>query len=580
MPRRPGRGRNARVVVIGVVLAVGWLGLGYRLFQVQALEADAYASDGLDQRVRHEELPADRGTIYDRDGVELAVTVDAVAVIANPSQIENAEEVARVLSSVVDLDPEVLRERLGGDGQFAYVARGLDQADGDKVAQLIEQLGFTGLSLDTEPKRTYPAGSLASQLVGFVRGDTQEGLEGLEAAFDEELTGTAGRQIVERDQYGTPIPQADYLIEPAVPGADIILTIDRGIQFAAEESLAAALQRTNAIAGTIVVLDVDSGEVLAMANAPGFDPNHRSGLSADLFRNRAVSDVYEPGSTLKVVTIAAALDQGLVAPSTTFEVPNKLTVHDKTYTDVGRKNTETMSVAEIVADSSNIGTIMVQGILGNQRHYDYLKRFGLGSVTGTGLAIEASGTLHPAATWCETTCGPSTAIGYRVDVTPLQMAAVFAAIANDGVWVEPHVVREMIDAEGNVTTPDKLERPVMSAHTSQTMRRLLEGVVEVGTGQRAAVPGYSVGGKTGTTEKLIPGVGYSATARIASFIGFAPSDDAQVVVAVVLDSPHGEVQLGDGASEKLEFGGVSAAPVFAEVVEAALHQLGVVPNGG
>lgn len=580
MRRRPGQGRNARVVVVGAFLILGWFGLGYRLFQVQALEADVYASDGLDQRVRDEELPADRGTIYDRDGVELAVTVDAVTVIGNPSQIDDPEEVARVLSSVVGVDAEVLADRLDGDGQFVYIARGLDKGRGEQIAELVDQLGFAGISLTTEPKRSYPSGSLAAQLVGFVRADTQEGLEGIEAALDGELTGEPGRQIVERDQYGTPIPQAEVLIEPPVSGSDVVLTIDRSIQFAAERSLSAALERTNAVAGTVIVLDVDSGEVLAMANAPGFDPNDRGTLSPELFRNRAISDVYEPGSTLKVVTIAAALDQGLVAPSTKFEVPAELSVHDKTYTDVGRKETEVMSVAEIVARSSNIGTIMIQDYLGNTRHHEYLKRFGLGATTGTGLPVEASGNLHPVATWCETTCGPSTAIGYRVDVTPLQMAAVFAAIANDGVWVEPHVVREIVEPDGRVTTPDRVERPVMSERTADTMRRLLEGVVEVGTGQRAAVEGFAVGGKTGTTEKVIPGVGYSPTARISSFIGIAPIDHPEIVVAVVLDSPHGEIQVGDGPVEKLEFGGVSAAPVFSEVVEATLNQLGVVPHGG
>ncbi len=581
MRRRQGRGRNARVLVVGAVLVVGWFGLGYRLFQVQAIDAETYAADGLDQRVRHEDLPADRGTIYDRDGVELAVTVDAVTITANPSQVEDPTIAASVLAPVLGVDMDTLRERLSGDGQFAYVARAVDSEVGDRAAALVDQLGLTGISFGTEPRRTYPAGSLAAQLVGFVRSDdTQEGLEGLEFAFDDALTGTPGTQIVERDHYGTPIPQGELLIEPAVPGADIVLTIDRSIQYAAEQALAAALPATGAAGGTVIVLDVDTGEVLAMATAPGFDPNDRSGASPELYRNRAITDLYEPGSTLKVVTIAAALDMGIVAPSTRLDVPPDLLIHDKTYTDVGRERTEEMSVAEIVAKSSNVGTIMVQSLLGNADHYEYLRRFGLGSSTGTGLPGEAGGTLHPAASWCETTCGPSTAIGYRVDVTPLQMASVFAAIANDGVWVEPHVVREIIDGNGNRTTPDRVERPVVSTRTAETMRLLLQGVVDIGTGTRAAVEGYTVGGKTGTTEKLIPGVGYSPTDRIASFIGIAPIDRPEIVVAVVLDSPHGEVFDEDGAPTKLEYGGVSAAPVFAEVVEAALHQLGVAPDGG
>ncbi len=579
MGRRQGRGREGRLIVVGAVLVLAWFGLGYRLFEVQALEAETYASEGLDQRVRHEELPATRGTIYDRDGVELAVTVDATTVIANPSRVTDPAATARILAQFVGVDAAVLRDRLSGTGQFAYVARSLDRDTADAVRRAVEHFELTGVSFTTEPKRMYPAGALASALIGFVRSDTQQGLEGLEFAIDEELTGTPGIQIVERDAYGTPIPQAELLIEPAVPGSDVVLTIDREIQYIAETALADALTRTNATAGTVVVLDVHNGEVLAMANAPGFDPNERSSVTPDLYRNRAISDVYEPGSTLKVVTIAAALNEEVVSVGTTFEVPPELPIHDKTYTDVGRRETETMNVAQIVARSSNIGTIMVQDHLGNELHHEYLSRFGLGAITGSDLPAEASGKVHSLDNWCETTCGPSTAIGYRVDVTPLQMASVFATIANDGVWVEPHVIKEVIDGNGNRAVPDRVERPVVSAGTAATMRLLLQGVVETGTGSRAAITGYSVGGKTGTTEKLIPGVGYSDTDRIASFIGIAPIDAPEVVIAVVLDSPHGDVDEGGDEPAKLEFGGVSAAPVFAQVAEATLHQLGIAPRG-
>ncbi len=237
-----------------------------------------------------------------------------------------------------------------------------------------------------------------------------------------------------------------------------------------------------------------------------------------------------------------------------------------------------MTVSQIVAGSSNIGTITIQRMLGNARHHEYLARFGIGESTSIGLPAEASGRLHPLAEWCETTCGPSTSIGYRVDVTPLQMATVFATIANDGVWVQPSIVSEVIDGSGESSTPERVERTVVSPATARLMRHLLAGVVDSGTGFRAAVPGYTVGGKTGTTKKLIPGVGYSETDRISSFIGIAPIDRPEIVIAVVLDSPNGELVGEDGTVHELEFGGVSAAPVFAEVAQAALHQLGVAPN--
>ncbi len=565
------------MIMVGVVLILAWFGLGYRLFRVQALEADSYASEGVDQRVRHEELAAPRGTIYDRDGVELAVTVEAATIVADPSLVTDAEVTARILAPVVGVDEAVLRDRLSSDGRFAYVARSLDSARAEHAQRLVTDLNLTGISFTTEPLRTYPAGSLAASLIGFVRSDTQEGLEGLEFAYDNVLTGTPGIRIVERDAYGTPIPQADVLIEPSVAGSDVVLTIDREIQYAAEQALLAALERTNAVAGTVVVLDVDSGEVLAIANMPTYDPNDRSRFHPDSFRNRAVADVYEPGSTLKVVTIAAGLEEGIISPSSTFDVPSELTINDKTYTDVGRRKADIMNVAQIVARSSNIGTILVQKALGNDLHFHYLNRFGVGSATGSGMPGESSGRLHALADWCDSTCGPSTAIGYGVDVTPLQMAAAFAAIANDGEWVQPHVVREVIDGDGERTVPRVVRREVISPETADTMRLMLWGVVESGTGQRAAIEGYEVGGKTGTTEKLIPGVGYSQTDRIASFIGIAPIDAPEIVVAVMLDSPRTPAGVADDAP-RLEFGGVSAAPVFAEVAEAALHQLGIAPG--
>ncbi len=584
MGRRGGRTRNIRLLGVGLFIVLAWAGLGYRLVRVQAIEADTYASTGFDQRLSDEELPASRGTIYDRDGVELAVTVDAVTIVADPSLIEDPELVSRHLAPIVGQDEAELRARLEGEGRFAYVARAIPREDGDTIGELVEELELTGLSFLTEPRRAYPAGSLASQVVGFVRADTQEGLEGLELALDEELTGVAGSQIVERDRYGIPIPQGVFVLEPPEPGSDVVLTIDREIQYLAEQHLDEALETTRAAAGTIVVLDVDTGEVLAMASAPGFDPNDRAAISAETVRNRAVSDVYEPGSTLKVVTVAAALEEDVVSPATRYEVPTELQIHDKVYTDVERESPEMMTVADIVSRSSNIGTIMIQQELGNERHHQYLTRFGLGAVTHVGLPGEAPGQLHPVREWCETTCGPNTAIGYRVGVTPLQMATVFAAIANDGVWVQPHVVKEIIAADGERITPKEVERPVLSRRTARTMQLLLRGVVETGTGRRAAVDGYLVGGKTGTTEKWVPGVGYSSTDRIASFIGIAPIDAPEIVVAVVLDSPHGEAsgesEAGGDEQTKLEFGGVSAAPVFAEVTKATLHQLGVAPHGG
>jgi len=562
-------------LALGVVFILAWVGIGFRLVRVQGFESAKWEDVGESQRVRHEDLAAPRGTIYDRDGVELAVSIDAVTVTVNPGELKKPEALARLLAPRVGVPRSVLRERFTKPGsQFAYVARRMDGAAAQEIRDLVMEREISGVYFETEPKRIYPAGVLASQVVGFVRDDDMEGLEGLEVKYDEILAGVPGAQRVERDPYGNPIPQAEVIFDPAQPGADLITTIDREIEYAVQQILERALSETNATSGTVVVLDVGTGEVLAMATAPSFDPNTFSEADPATFRNRAVADVYEPGSTLKVVTIAAALEEGVISARTTMKVPGTLEIGDKEYTDVGHRKTQEMSVADIVAQSSNVGTILIQNLVGNQRHHQYLSAFGLGQVASGDLPAEAAGRLEHFSDWCDTTCGPSTAIGYRVDVTPLQMATVFAAIANDGVWVEPHVVREIISPDGSRERYEPTERPVISERTARTMRRLLRGVVQSGTGSLAAAPSYTVGGKTGTTEKFVPGEGYSEEDRIASFIGIAPINNPRVVVAVVLDSPNGETE--DGSD--LRFGGVSAAPVFAEVAEATLHRLGVPPD--
>jgi cell division protein FtsI (penicillin-binding protein 3) len=574
---------DVRLTLVGAVLVLAWIGIGARLVDVQALNADAYEEQGLDQRIKNEELDAARGTIFDRDGVELAVTVDAVTVFADPTMVADAAAAARLLAPLIGLREEALEEMLSADSRFAYLSRRLERAEAGRVRDAVETAGITGIFFRDEPKRVYPAGSLASQLIGFVRADDLEGIEGLEFYYDDLLRGEPGVQIVERDPYRNPIPQGEYIVDPPTHGADIVLTVDREIQFAAEEALLGAVARTGARAGSIVVIDVATGEILAMASAPTFDPNRRAEADPRAFRNRAIADMYEPGSTLKVVTIAAALEEDLVSPNTVLDLPAKYVIDlepdPKVYTDVGRRSATELSIAEIVARSSNIGTITVQAMLGNEIHHRYLSAFGLGQEASGDLPGEAAGFLRPVQDWCETTCGPSTAIGYRVDVTVLQMAAAFAAIGNDGVWVEPHVVREIILADGTRDEFSPIRRPVLSEAAARTMQILLQGVVESdrGTGWRAAVAGYTVGGKTGTTEKFLPDAGvYSEDDRVASFIGIAPISSPRIAVAVMLDTPSGDDERGDDQ----RFGGVAAAPVFAEVVEAALHRLGVAPDAG
>ncbi len=571
------RRRDGRLVVMASVFVVAFIGIAVRLIALQAFDAEAYDELGEAQRVREEQLPADRGTILDRHGIELAVSINAKTVIVDPAQVADKEVAARIVARELGIDRgELLAKLEKPDSRFAYVARRLEPSELGDLMAVLEEHDIAGFELRDEDKRVYTAGPLAAQVIGFVRNDDGVGLEGAEYQFDDVLSGTPGVQIVERDPYGNPIPTGEFLIQPAVRGSDLVLTIDRGIQFEAERYLADTIELTDAVGGTVVAIDPATGEILAMSTYPGFDPNDRSSYDVELFRNRAVSDVYEPGSTLKVVTVAAALEEDIVDPDQVLRLPARLAIHDKTYTDEGRRKKTRMTVTEIVEQSSNIGTILIQGAVGNKRHHAYLQAFGLGAPASGEFPGEAAGSLRPAHEWCDTTCGPATAIGYRVGVTPLQMASVFAAIANDGVWVEPHIVKEIIHSDGTSETYEPVVRPVLSKETAALMRDMLQGVVDNGTGSLAAVEGYTVGGKTGTTEKFIPDVGYSKDARIASFIGMAPIESPEIVIAVVLDSPSGE--LADGT--ELKFGGVSAAPLFARIASAALHQLGVEPDAG
>lgn len=564
MEQRPLGPLNARVVAVGVLLVLAWTLIGYRLSVVQGARAEEFAARGLEQRLQSETLAADRGTIFDRDGRELAVTVEGVTVYANPLEIAEPESVASLLAPLVSRNPTDLAQALSSDAAFVYVARQLDP----ESAEPIREAGLTGIYFLSEPRRVYPARELAAHVVGFVSDGDNAGIEGIELFYDSDLAGTPGALLVERDPYGRVIPQGEYTVEPAEQGSDLVLTIKSEIQYAATRALSTALERTGATSGSVVVIDPESGEILAMANLPSFDPNDRPGTPPDALRNRAVTDVFEPGSTQKLVTIAGALESDIVAPTTWFEIPDRIEILDTVFKDA-TVHPDQLTVTEIVTYSSNLGTILVGDLLGIRSLYTYMYSFGQGRPSGLDFPGEADGVLRPPDEWCITTCLAGTSIGYHVAVTPLQMAMVYAIVANDGMWVQPHLVKEIVDGDGDRQPATPLARRVISPETAAQMRIMLEAVVERGTGSGAVVPGYRVGGKTGTTEKYLTDVqAYSEEEVVASFIGMAPIDDPKVVIAVVLDSP-----------QEYASGGRGAAPVFSEVMLAALHQIGVAPGG-
>lgn len=567
---------DLRLVAFGLVLTLAWTGLAARLFQVQVVRAGEFAAQSLEQRRAHKELASDRGTIYDRQGRELAVSVQGNTVYARPMHVADPEVAATLLSAVLRVDYAELLAKLASDAPFVYVAR---QVDFEKAAE-VRDLGLSGISFLSEPKRVYPAGEMAAAVLGFVDIDNV-GIEGLEYRYEDVLRGVPGEVIMERDPQGRVIPQGEYAVRPAEPGSDLVTTIDLDIQFAAERACAAVIESSGARRCMMVVLDPDTGAVLGMAVLPSFDPGDRNGADPETFQNYAVRGMYEPGSTQKLVTVAAALEEEAVRWNTLFPdvpyeyeaVPGACDRDDDElhgcFRDFSYHDPQTMTVKEIVTYSSNVGTILIQRRLGDEALRRYLADFGLGSRTGIDFSAEASGAVN-----VDPTCGSCTAsaaIGYSVAVTPLQIAAAYAAVANDGVWVQPHLVQAVVDGEGVHHPIQPERRQVVSEQTARTMRLLLRSVVEDegGTGRRAAIPGYTVGGKTGTADRFVAATqSYSDTETVASFVGMAPIADPRLVIAVVVDSPSHEYRTG----------GKIAAPAFADVMEKALHHLGVPPD--
>ncbi len=549
------------------LLALAFLmaaGEAARLVQLQVLETSRYKDLATAQRFRVAELSTPRGDILDRNGKPLAVSVAARTVVANPSAIADKERTALELSRLLELPYEEVLSRISGDSKFAYVARKVD----DSKAELVEAAQIPGVVLVEETRRRYPGGSLAASVLGFVGTDNQ-GLEGLELGAEDLLAGRPGTFAVEQDPQGRPIPQAEYHFEPPVPGADLVLTIDSDIQYKAETLLAQAVDRYGAKGGSVLVMEVGTGEILAMANSPTFDPNEFWKSETAARKNRLTADVFEPGSTNKVITAAAAIEEGVVSRDERIGVPNRYRIADAEFKDAEDHPPVSWTLRDIVVHSSNIGTIKVAQRLGPEKLDAYLRAFGYGSPTGVPIPGEARGILLPVDKWWATSIG-TVPIGQGIAVTGLQLAQVYATIANDGVRVQPRLVRGRVLVRHAMTVeelaPTAQPVRVVSPDTARELREILAGVVAEGTGKKAAVPGHQVAGKTGTARKPSEAGGY-LDKYVASFIGFAPVKQPRFVVAVILDEPTPY------------YGGLSAAPVFSDMMGFVLRQRNVSPSG-
>ena len=553
---------SARVVNRRVRLLVAAFALCFAVVLVRAGWLQAVRAGDLDRLAasQHREtitIPARRGSILDRTGVELAIGERAITVYANPRQIEDPRAVAFEAGKALDIAPAklvpILADRSKG---FVYLAR---KADAGAAEELQEQ-GIVGLGFYPEERRTYPLRNVAAEVVGYA-GTENRGLAGLELALDKTLAGTDGEKTIVRDPLGNELNVVDE--SEAVDGRDVRLTIDNTLQRHVERVLAETRERWNAKATTAVVLDPRTGGILAMGVEPGFDANRFPNVPRDRQRNRAVTDTFEPGSTFKVVTVSAALETGMVTPRTRYTLPDTIEVADRVISDAVPRGTEEFTVSEIISRSSNVGTITLALGLGRTKLAEWIEKFGFGRPTGIEYPGETEGIVVPPELWSGSTIG-NVPIGHGIAVTPLQMAQVYGAIANDGVAMPPRLVESVAGEE-----PKRVEGSrIVSEETAAAVTRMLRGVVSAGSGVEAAVPGYRVAGKTGTAAKPDPiEGGYSDTRYVASFAGFAPADNPRFVVLVTVDEPSGTI-----------WGGTAAAPAFREIATFALQYLRVPPD--
>jgi cell division protein FtsI (penicillin-binding protein 3) len=555
-------GLRIRVLVLAGILALAFTGVVGRLGWLQIVRQADLATLAERQYSRTVALQAQRGPIVDRQGAPLATSSPAESLFAQPRAVGDPVRAAARLAAVVDVPERELHAALTSSKSFVWLRRRLPPA----IAAEVRTLREPGIGLLPEPLRLYPNRELAAHVVGFEGIDG--GLEGIERAMNDALAGTPGKAVVGRDALGREVNTETILHAPR-PGHGVMLTVDRTIQYIAEREIDAAYRRTQAKVAMAVVMDPRTGDVLAMAIRPTFNPNAFLEVpSRDHWRNRAVTDPFEPGSTFKVILAAAALDEGVVQPDDRIWAENgRITIARTTIHDW--KKYGWLTFGEVLQNSSNVGSIKVGLSLGRERYYRYMTAFGFGAPTGIGLAGESRGQLREPQRWSGLSL-PTMSIGQEISVTALQMVAAFGAVANGGTLMQPRLVRSLFDAEGRETRrfEPRAVRRVIAPETARTLTRLMTQVVAAGTGHNAAIAGYEVAGKTGTAQKLDPQTKrYSRKPGVLSFVGFAPADEPRLVMLVMLDEPRNE-----------KWGSEAAAPIFASIGGEVLRYLDVLPR--
>jgi len=570
--RRQRLTRNRLRVCLSVVCLIFGI-FGLRLFQIQGIDSQAYASMAVQAGTTKVSVPAPRGKITDRNGVELAGSTAGLTLTADPSMTsENAPRIARILVETlggrVDYFDTVAKLRTP-NSRFVYLARQVPQWTADKALNKIAKEGHTGVFPKEESIRTYPGGTLAANLLGYLDG-TGNGVAGLEQEYNKVLTGKSGSSTFEISPTGQRIPMADSNVTEMLPGSNLTTTIDRDLQWYADQRLADAVRAASADWGLAMTMDVRTGQLVQVSQVPTFNPDKQTGMDKYNTVSRLLQTVYEPGSVQKTVTMAALADQGKITPETKISVPSKLVIDKFPIGDYWQHGTLRLTAAGVIAKSSNLGTIVASQQMSDKTMHDYLVKFGFGSKTGIGLPGESAGILAPAQSWTKANHA-TIAFGQGISVTALQMLRAVGAIANGGVIIDPSVVTGFASPDGEKTLMEApIGKRIVSEKAAAAVTRMMEAVTAPdGTAPAAAIDGYRVAGKTGTAWRVNPVTGrYVRGQNTVSFMGFAPADNPRFLTYIVLDKPFANAG-----------GGSTAAPVFHDIMSMALERFGVAPTG-
>ena len=567
----------SRIRILLIFILTFFLLFTFRLIQIQGIQASEYRNKAANEMESTRAIPAARGEITDINGIDFARSVSAINIVVDQTLVTDAAQTANFAAPYLGMTVAQVQSAISGTKRYAMVAKSAKPAIWRNLSDAVDSYNaalskehfdkrIVGFFAERNYIREYPSGSLVSSLVGFVRQDGI-GATGIESSLNSTISGTDGRYSYARG-LGAEIPGSQNEIVAAKKGTTIRLTIDRDVQWVASKAIQEAVSKARAVSGTVIVMDPKTGHILAHATAPTFDPNNTKNVSPALMRNPSVQDVYEPGSTGKVMTLAAALEEKKITPETVLTVPYSIKRGGDTFHDHEHHAVQHLTTSGILAVSSNTGTIQIGEMLSNNTLHDYLTKFGIGISTGSGLPGESAGLFRPVSDWSGTTA-PTVAFGQGYSVTAMQATSVFATIANDGVRVSPTVIAGTTDSSGKYTAAaGRTSERVVSAQTAQQLRIMMESVVSgQGTAPSAAIPGYRVAGKTGTAMRYNSACScYSG--YTASFIGFAPADAPKYVISVTIQDPKGA-----------HYGGSLAGPVFKKVMTFVLQSEHVAPTG-